>query len=248
VLAGPDGQDPRQLEARPVACAAALGQGVAGLRVGLLDEGFDLPEGDPAVDDAVRAAGEALATAGAEVGTVSAPLHRIAGAAVVPFLLLGTLDGMRNDAVSGASPRGLPEAFAGWRERAGELPPNVQLILLAARHAERHGGRGLLAKALRVRQQVRALYDEALSGCDALLLPTTARTAPLLPGDDADLREQIQATMEPAGNTGQFDVSGHPAVSVPAGAVGGLPVGAMLVGGHFAEPTLYRLAEAIEAA
>jgi amidase len=105
----------------------------------------------------------------------------------------------------------------------------------------------MLAKAMRVRHQVRALYDGALAGVDALLLPTTARTAPRLPAEGASLFEQIQATMEPAGNTGQFDVSGHPAVSVPAGTVGGLPVGAMLVGAHFDEPLLYRLAEAIEA-
>jgi amidase len=48
-------------------------------------------------------------------------------------------------------------------------------------------------------------------------------------------------------NTCPFDVSGHPAFTVPCGRVNGLPVGLMLVGRHFEETTLIRLARAIEA-
>jgi amidase len=48
-------------------------------------------------------------------------------------------------------------------------------------------------------------------------------------------------------NTCPFDVSGHPAFTVPCGMVDGLPVGLMLVGRHFEEATLIQLAQTIEA-
>jgi amidase len=42
-------------------------------------------------------------------------------------------------------------------------------------------------------------------------------------------------------------VSGHPAFTVPCGLKNGLPIGLMLVGRHFEETTLIKLASAIEA-
>ena len=62
---------------------------------------------------------------------------------------------------------------------------------------------------------------------------------------DGEPAEVIASVGKGVRNTGQFDVSGHPAISVPSGAHDGLPVGAMLVGRHFEESTLYRLAECV---
>jgi amidase len=49
-------------------------------------------------------------------------------------------------------------------------------------------------------------------------------------------------------NTCPFDVTGHPAITVPCGLVDGLPVGMMLVGKHYDEATIYRAAYAFEQA
>jgi amidase len=49
-------------------------------------------------------------------------------------------------------------------------------------------------------------------------------------------------------NTAPFDVSGHPATSVPAGLAGGLPTGLMIVGRHFDDATCLRAAHALETA
>jgi amidase len=46
----------------------------------------------------------------------------------------------------------------------------------------------------------------------------------------------------------QFDMTGHPALSVPCGMIEGLPVGMMLVGRHLEEATLYKAAHALEQA
>ncbi len=49
-------------------------------------------------------------------------------------------------------------------------------------------------------------------------------------------------------NTCPMDVTGHPAMSVPCGMSDGLPIGAMLVGKHFDESTIYAAAAAFEGA
>jgi amidase len=250
VIAGPDGVDPRQRNARADAYTEALGRGVRGLRIGLLQEGFALAESEPAIETAVRAAAERLAGQGAKVEPVSVPSHTRNGVLVVPFIVTGGMDVLRRggfalQAGSGVL-AGLPEAFEALRDHMGELPPNLVQQLLASVHAERHGAARVYAKALRLRELARAAYDDVLSEVDALLMPTTTCTAPPLPGPRANLRERIAACTRGFGNTGQFDVTGHPAISVPCGKADGLPIGCMLVGRHFEEKTLYRIAEAIE--
>jgi amidase len=49
-------------------------------------------------------------------------------------------------------------------------------------------------------------------------------------------------------NTCPFDVTGHPATSVPAGLCDGLPVGLMIVGRQFGDGMCLRVAQAYEAA
>ena len=48
----------------------------------------------------------------------------------------------------------------------------------------------------------------------------------------------VDAALNMQQNTCPFDVSGHPALTVPCAKVNGLPVGAMLVGRHFEETAL----------
>ena len=52
---------------------AALGQPAAGLRVGILREGFGHPESDPAVNEKVRQAIASLAMAGVEAKKYQCP-------------------------------------------------------------------------------------------------------------------------------------------------------------------------------
>ena len=54
------------------------------------------------------------------------------------------------------------------------------------------------------------------------------------------------ATNQMIANTAPFDVTGHPATSVPAGLADGLPVGMMIVGRHLADGTCLRVARAFE--
>src|SRR6202022_1128022 len=76
-VAGYDGYDQRQGRDVPASIDALshLRDGVRGLRIGILEEGFDDPI-DAEVHDGVLAAVEVLAEAGAQISKISIPSHR----------------------------------------------------------------------------------------------------------------------------------------------------------------------------
>ena len=77
-------------------------------------------------------------------------------------------------------------------------------------------------------------------------MPTLPMTATTLPAPDAPREEYLARALEMIANTAPFDVTGHPATSVPAGLVDGLPAGLMIVGRHFDDATCLRVAHAFE--
>jgi amidase len=101
-------------------------------------------------------------------------------------------------------------------------------------------------KALNISRRLTAAYDQALETYDLLLMPTTPMKATPLPPPNASREEYVARALEMIANTAPFDISHHPAMSLPCGMVDGLPVGLMLVGRHFAESTIYRAAHAFE--
>ena len=186
------------------------------------------------------------------VEAISIPEHLWIGSAGVPLLILGGFELVRGGGFATHAnlpvPFGLPEAFARWHDQADAMPVNVKAaMLLGGVIVEAGGGRALYAKALRLRAAATATYDRAMDHLDALLMPTTPVPAPKLPGPEADAYALYAAGAGGIGNAMQFDVTGHPALSVPCGKTDGLPVGCMLIGRHWDESTLYRLGAAIEA-
>ena len=47
-------------------------------------------------------------------------------------------------------------------------------------------------------------------------------------------------------NTACINLTGHPAISVPCGMSNGLPVGFQIIGKHFDDLTVLRVADAVE--
>ncbi|MEJ2339211.1 MAG: amidase [Gemmatimonadales bacterium] len=251
VIAGPDGIDGRQMGVGPEAYTEATGMGAAGLRIAVVEEGFGTPSSEPEVDAKVLAAAARFRELGAEVEEVSIPMH-LAGAAIFfPIAAEGAVRQMMWDYGFGQNQEGLAvlslrTACEGWRERTGELPETLQLFMLMGQYGLwRYRGR-YYAKGANLRRQLRAAYDDVLSRFDLLLMPTTPMVAPPLPPPDAPRAVVIQRGLEMFVNTQQFDITGHPAMSLPCGMSGDLPVGLMLVGGRYREGTIYRAAWAFE--
>ena len=123
----------------------------------------------------------------------------------------------------------------------------AKLFLLLGTYIRDNYGSRHYGKAINLTRRVRAAYDKVLANCDLLLMPTTSMTATPLPKRDASREEYVMRALGTTiGNTAQFNATHHPAMSVPCGMIDGLPVGMMLVGRHFEEPTIYRAAEAFE--
>ena len=84
VIAGADGYDPRQYSPKVHPYTEALGRGVDGLKIGVVKEGFGLPNSERDVDAKVRKAAELLGKLGAKVTEVSIPWHTAGRRAVAP--------------------------------------------------------------------------------------------------------------------------------------------------------------------
>ncbi len=255
VIAGPDGQDPRQPAGLvPQDYLAAVQQDARGLRVGVLTEGFGLVTSTGQVDGAVRAATDALRDAGMVVEDVSVPWHLhgariwdvVATEGATAQMVDGNGYGMNWDGLY--DPELIEHYGRTWRADGSRFSETVKLVLLAGRHAiDRYQGRHY-AMARDLVPQLRAAYDEALSRYDVLVLPTTPMQATAIPAPGAPREEVLIRALEMIGNTAPFDVSGHPACSVPVGLVDGLPVGMMVVGKRYDDATVLRVAQAFETA
>jgi aspartyl-tRNA(Asn)/glutamyl-tRNA(Gln) amidotransferase subunit A len=113
-------------------------------------------------------------------------------------------------------------------------------------------GRYILAedyvRALAGRSVLTREVDAALVQHDALVLPTLPIPAPTIGASTVD----VGGRQEPVRNvmlrlTQLFDVTGHPAISIPSEPTkSGLPIGLQLVGGRHQTDTLLRVALACE--
>ena len=256
VLAGRDGLDPRQrFDAPPGGYLGDLDAGVAGLRVGVLEEGFGLPGlSQPWVDEAVRSAIGVLSAAGADVRPVSVPAHRdgvhlwgvIGTDGAFGQMLDGNGYGMN---VPGRYDTELIDHFArGRAEQAAGMSVTLKMTTILGRYnLDRHGNR-YYAMARNLALDLAAAYDAALGDVDVLVLPTLPVVAFDMPSGGTSAAEVVAITAGLIANTCPFDVTGHPATSVPAGLSDGLPTGLMIVGRQRADAATLRVARAYEAA
>jgi amidase len=255
VIAGRDGSDPRQpADLVPADYVAALAQDAAGLRVGVVSEGFGHPNSEPGVDAAVRASVDVLRSAGLSADDVSIPWHTHGARIWDVIATEGATAQMVDGNGYGMNWKGLydPEVveYYGnrWRADPSQFSETVKLVLLTGRYAiDRYQGRHY-AMAQNLAHELRAAYDEALARYDVLVMPTLPLQATLLPKPDADREEVVPRALEMVANTCVTDVTGHPACSVPAGLVNGLPTGMMIIGRHFDDATVLRVAHTFEKA
>ena len=251
VIAGPDEFDHRHTHTHPKDYVAAIDKGVKGLRIGIVKEGFGLPSSEADVDSKVRASAALFKALGVTVDEISVPAHALGGAAWSPVGIDGLTNTVlhtqgfgigRNDHYMTS----MMEWLYARRDRIDEVPPNVKLLTMVGSYIIERYGYAYYGKSVNRVRRVRAGYDAALANYDALLMPTTPMKAQPMPSPDCSVTEWCQRAMEMLTNTCSTDATHHPAISVPCGMSEGLPIGMMLIGKHFDEATLYRLAHAFE--
>ncbi len=251
VMAGADGYDRRQ-QCPPVAdYVGALDAGVRGLRIGVLTEGFGQAGGESDVDAAVRHAAADLAKLGAQVVDTSVAMHAVAPALWAPIGMQGLTQTVLYGQGFGIGrddwyPTALMAHLHAQRHRLDELPANIKMFTMLAEYVSERYGQSYYGRAVNAVRALRGAYDAALDQVDLLLMPTTQHKAQPLPGADATVGEFCARATEMFANTSPFDLTHHPAISLPCGFSDGLPVGLMLVARHFDEATLYRAAHAYE--
>ncbi len=248
VIAGHDERDSTSLPEGPAPCLPALGRGVQGLRVGLVDELVGAEGMDPAVQERVRQAAEALAAAGAQVQPVSVPELRVA---LPAYYLLAPAEASSNLSRYDGVRYGLRvegdtvEVMNGATRAAGfgaEVKRRIMLgtYALSAGYYDAYYG-----QAQKVRTIILAALDAAYGHVDVLLGATTPTAAFAL---GAKVDDPLAMYLNDV-CTIPSNLAGHPAISVPFGTdAAGLPVGVQVLAPALGEPTMFQVAAALEAA
>ena len=253
-IAGPDGHDPRQPHAPSgIDYSAGMDDGIEGLRVGIVAEGFGW-EGlsDPDSDSLVETAAHRLADAGAIVETVSIPEHRdalhvwnvIATDGAMWQMIRGNGYGMNYR--GRFDPEQIEHSHQGWKANAHLTSKTLKFVMLCAEHTSSHTGGGAYARASNVRPQINAAVDAALADYDVLCYPTLPFPATKIPSSDAPIDEYVARALEMIPNTAVSNVTGNPDLTIPVAAGNGMPVGMSIVGKQWDEALLIRVGRAYE--
>ncbi|KAK6381028.1 hypothetical protein LTS17_005229 [Exophiala oligosperma] len=236
--------------------SASLHKGVSGLKVGILQEGFQFPVIDPRVKQKVLEAVERYEALGAEVVPISVPLHTQAGHIVNCALrptasqqgYLGKACGRRALYMTGLTEKMSPLT----QDKFDKMFSTSKFSLMSGLYIWSHYPT-LYGKAMDLYRRLKDEYDAALSQVDVLITPTTPYVANQHAAMDAGPAEQMAKSRGVAVNTVCFNASGHPAMSLPVGFCPAeddesikLPVGMQIVGGMFQEEMIYRVAAAWE--
>ncbi|MEJ2183797.1 MAG: Asp-tRNA(Asn)/Glu-tRNA(Gln) amidotransferase subunit GatA [Nitrospirota bacterium] len=226
-----------------------VGRDIKGLKVGVPKEYF-IEGMDGEVEAAVRKAIEALEALGARIEEVSLP-HTEYGIAAYYIIApseassnLARYDGVKYGFRSAVPGQSLMEMYTSTRAR-GFGPEVKRRVMLGTYSLSSGYYEAYYRKAQKVRTLLRGDFEEAFRKVDVLAAPTTPEAAFRRGEKMADpLRMYLSDVF-----TNTVNMAGVPAISVPCGFTGeGLPVGLQIIGKHFDEPAVLRVAHAYEQA
>jgi aspartyl-tRNA(Asn)/glutamyl-tRNA(Gln) amidotransferase subunit A len=245
-IAGRDPMDSTSAEVAVPDYVEEIGKPVQGMRLGVPKEYF--AEGlDPEVRAAVEDAIQKLATLGCEVVPISLPHTKYA---VPCYYIIATAEASSNleryDGVRyshrAQGVRTLADMYRCSRDEGFGTEVKRRIMLgtyaLSAGYYDAY-----YLKAQKVRALLTQDFDEAFKQVDAIVTPTTPTPAFKL-GEKVD--EPVSMYLADI-YTVTADLAGVPGISVPCGtSKEGLPIGLQLMGRHFDEGTILRLAHAYE--
>jgi aspartyl-tRNA(Asn)/glutamyl-tRNA(Gln) amidotransferase subunit A len=245
-IAGRDPMDTTSAEAPVPDYVSELDQPVSGLKIGVAKEYFG--EGlDREVRKSVEDAIQSLAKLGCEVVTVSLPHTEYA---IPTYYIVATAEASSNlarfDGVRygyrAKNARTLSEMYRRSRDEGfgAEVKRRIMLgtYALSAGYYDAY-----YLKAQKVRTLLTRDFDEAFKKVDAIVTPTCPTAAFKLGEKTNDPLAMYLADIY----TVTADLAGIPGISVPCGETKEkLPIGLQILGKHFDEATILRLAHAYE--
>jgi aspartyl-tRNA(Asn)/glutamyl-tRNA(Gln) amidotransferase subunit A len=243
-VAGHDPHDATCVDEPVPDYAAALADGVGGLRLGVPREYFT--EGlDPEVERAVRLAIDRLRDLGAVLDEVSLPTTDY-GLAV--YYIVAPAEASSNLARYDGVKYGLRVAGRDLidmesRTRAAGFGAEVKRRIMLGTYALSAGYHdAYYGRAQKVRTLVKRDFEAAFARVDLLVAPTTPGVA-FKHGEKEDPLAMYLNDVFTVGG----DLAGLPAVSVPCGfSSSGLPIGLQVIGRPFDEARVLRVAHAYE--
>jgi aspartyl-tRNA(Asn)/glutamyl-tRNA(Gln) amidotransferase subunit A len=244
VTAGRDGRDATLVE-REARGYTELDGDLKGKTIGIITE--YLGEGtDPAVKAAVLSAADKLKAAGATVKEIGLPSVELALACyyiLVPAEISSNLaryDGIRFGH-SSAKAKTLADTYLMSRNEGFGAEAKRRILIgtyvLSSGYYDAY-----YKQAQKVRTLIRREFAAAFEDCDVLIGPTAPTPAFKLGERDQDPLAMYATDVD----TVAVNLVGSCAVSVPAGEVGGLPIGLQLIGPQRGERALLGVALAAE--
>jgi aspartyl-tRNA(Asn)/glutamyl-tRNA(Gln) amidotransferase subunit A len=246
VIGGHDPADSTSIPDGYPAVEPSLGLGVAGLRIGVVQELTDVEGVEPEVRAAVDAAATALGAAGATVIDVSLP-STVFG--VSAYYLIAPAEASSNLARYDGVRYGLrvdadDVATMNARTRAAGFGSEVKRRIMLGTYALSAGYYdAYYGKAQRVRTLIIRDFERVYGECDALVCPTSPTVAFELGARTADPLAMYLSDI----CTIPTNLAGHAAMSVPFGTgAHDLPIGVQVLAPALGEPVMFRVAKALE--
>jgi aspartyl-tRNA(Asn)/glutamyl-tRNA(Gln) amidotransferase subunit A len=247
-IAGRDPMDSTSADIPVPDYVAELEEPIAGLKIGVAKEYFG--DGlDPAVRTAVEAAIQKIAGLGCEIVPVSLPHTPYA---IPTYYIVATAEASSNlaryDAVRygyrAKNTRTLAEMYR--RSRDESFGTEVKRRIMLGTYALSAGYYdAYYLKAQKVRTLLTRDFEEAFKKVDAIVTPTTPSAAFRLGEKVNDPLAMYLADIY----TVTADLAGIPGISVPCGETPDkLPIGLQILGRHFDEATILRVAHGYERA
>lgn len=240
-MAGFDERDSTCAEGARPDYVATLNDSVKGLRIGLPKEYFG--EGlSPEVKAATMAVAAELEKQGATLVEVSLPNT---SAAMPAYYVIAPAEASSNlsryDGVRFGhrcdNPKDLKDMYT--RSRSEGFGAEVKRRIMVGAYVLSAGYYdAYYLKAQRVRRLIKQDFVTAFEQCDVILGPVAPTPAWKLGEKTADPTAMYLADIY----TIPVNLAGLPAIAMPAGFTGGLPVGVQLIGNYFSEPKLLNVA------